>query len=371
MSEQQHVRADGTVTFLPHRLNRHPVVVRGLTADELWICCGLSGAAGLLIGAPLSWVFRTIAIAPTFVVLGVALGVFIGGGILRRLKRGRPDTWLYRQLQWRIATRHPLMAGWVGGRNGPQGLISRSGFWSTRRSVARGGGAMSRFRNEITHLQAHIKTLRLGAGALVIVALVMGGGWWSAPRDLTIHVPPDLRSGSTRKWWEVPPESVYAFTFYVFQTLNRWPTNGEEDYARNLHTLSPYLTPSCQAFLRADYDYRRSTGELRQRVRGIYEIPGRGYGDNPTARVRTVSERDWVVTLDITADEYYGAEQVKRALVRYPVKVTRVDVDPARNPFGLALDCYDGAPQRISAPEPIRPTPGGLSPQAPQGGNTP
>ncbi|OTH40642.1 integrating conjugative element protein, partial [Pseudomonas aeruginosa] len=125
------------------------------------------------------------------------------------------------------------------------------------------------------------------------------------------------------------------------------------------------------AFLRADYDYRRSTGELRQRVRGIYEIPGRGYGDDPTARVRTVSDRDWVVTLDITADEYYGAEQVKRALVRYPIKVTRVDVDPARNPFGLALDCYDGAPQRISAPEPTRPAPSGLSPQAPQGGNTP
>ena len=230
---------------------------------------------------------------------------------------------------------------------------------------------MSRFKNEIAHLQAHIKTLRLGAGALVIVALVMGGGWWSAPRDLTIHVPPDLRSGSTRKWWEVPPESVYAFTFYVFQTLNRWPTNGEEDYSRNLHTLSPYLTPSCQAFLRADYDYRRSTGELRQRVRGIYEIPGRGYGDDPTARVRVVSDRDWVVTLDITADEYYGAEQVKRALVRYPVKVTKVDIDPARNPFGLALDCYAGTPQRISTPEPTRPASGGLSPQAPQGGTTP
>src|SRR3546814_4412332 len=115
MSEQQHVRADGTVTFLPHRLNRHPVVVRGLTADELWIFCGLSGAAGLLVGEPLSWVFRTIAIAPTFVVLGVALGVFIGGGILRRLTRGRPGTWLYRQLQWSIATRHTLTAGWVGG----------------------------------------------------------------------------------------------------------------------------------------------------------------------------------------------------------------------------------------------------------------
>lgn len=29
---------------------------------------------------------------------------------------------------------------------------------------------MSRFKNEIAHLQAHIKTLRLGAGALVIVS---------------------------------------------------------------------------------------------------------------------------------------------------------------------------------------------------------
>lgn len=52
MSEHQHIRADGTVTFLPHRLNRHTVVVRGLTADELWIFHGLSSGAGLLVGAP-------------------------------------------------------------------------------------------------------------------------------------------------------------------------------------------------------------------------------------------------------------------------------------------------------------------------------
>lgn len=222
---------------------------------------------------------------------------------------------------------------------------------------------MSRFKNEVLRLDAHIKTLRLGASVLVVLALVMGVGWWNAPRDLTIHVPPDLRSGSTRKWWEVPPESVYAFTFYVFQQLNRWPTNGEEDYARNLHALSPYFTPACRAFLQADYDYRRNTGELRQRVRGIYEIPGRGYGDNPSARVRIVSERDWVVTLDLSADEYHGAERVKRALVRYPIKVVSVDVDPAHNPFGLALDCYEGAPQRIAIPAPETPAHSGLGQQ--------
>ncbi len=192
----------------------------------------------------------------------------------------------------------------------------------------------------------------MSACALTILALVFAVGWWSAPRDLTIHVPPDLRSGSVRKWWDIPPESVYAFTFYVFQQLNRWPQDGEADYPRNLRALSAYLTPACRTFLETDFAYRRDAGELRGRVRGIYEIPGRGYADDPTLRVKTLSNRDWLVTLDLTADEYYGAEQVKRALVRYPIKVVGVDIDPKTNPFGLALDCYSGPPQRITLPPP-------------------
>lgn len=209
---------------------------------------------------------------------------------------------------------------------------------------------MSRFKNEVLHLQSHVKSLRLGTVGLLIMAMGLGAGWWSAPRDLTIHVPPDLRSGSTRKWWEVPPESVYAFTFYIFQQLNRWPSDGEVDYSRNLQTLSAYLTPECRAFLTEDYDQRRRSGELRKRTRGIYEIPGRGYADDPTTRVKAISHSDWLVTLDINADEYHGAEQIKRALVRYPIKVARLDIDPELNPFGLVLDCYDGTPQRISMP---------------------
>ena len=209
---------------------------------------------------------------------------------------------------------------------------------------------MSRFKNEVLHLQSHVRTLRFGVAGIFIVALGLGAGWWSAPKDLTIHVPPDLRSGSTRKWWEVPPESVYAFTFYIFQQLNRWPTDGEEDYSRNLQSLSAYLTPECRTFFQHDYDSRRRSGELRKRTRGVYEIPGRGYGDDPANRVRVISDQDWLVTLDLNADEYYGAEHIKRALVRYPIKVVRLDIDPELNPFGLVLDCYDGAPQRIVMP---------------------
>ena len=80
---------------------------------------------------------------------------------------------------------------------------------------------MSRFRNKVDAQQAHILSLRL---AVAILALLCSGfwyGWQTAPSELTIHVPPDLRSGSTRKWWDVPPENIYAFALYIFGQLNR------------------------------------------------------------------------------------------------------------------------------------------------------
>lgn len=120
---------EGLVTFLPHRLNRQPVVVRGLTADELWICAGLSAMTGFVAGVPLAWLTHSIAMVPTVIVIGIGIGVFAGGGFLRRQKRGRPDTWLYRQLQWRLALRYPALAAHFGGRQ----LITRSGWWATRR----------------------------------------------------------------------------------------------------------------------------------------------------------------------------------------------------------------------------------------------
>jgi integrating conjugative element protein (TIGR03746 family) len=210
---------------------------------------------------------------------------------------------------------------------------------------------MSRFWKLADAQRAHILSLRIGVVVIGVICLGVGYGWWSAPRDLNIHIPPDLRSGSTRKWWDTPPESVYSFGFYIFQQFNRWPTNGEADYERNLFQLASYLTPSCKAYLQNDFELRRNSGELRKRVRGVYEIPGRGYGDDPTLHVKQLSINDWTVNLDITADEYLGGERVKRALARYPLHIVRNDVDVEKNPFGMAWDCYSGTPQRIDVTE--------------------
>ncbi|EDS87259.1 TIGR03750 family conjugal transfer protein [Burkholderia pseudomallei] len=123
---------DGTVAFLPHRLNRQPVIVRGLTADELWITVGLSALAGIVLGVPLAWLTRSIAMAPTTIMASIAAGIFAGGTLLRRQKRGRPDTWLYRQWQWWLHVHAPFVSRWIGAR----ALIVRSGAWTVGRTTS-------------------------------------------------------------------------------------------------------------------------------------------------------------------------------------------------------------------------------------------
>ncbi len=205
---------------------------------------------------------------------------------------------------------------------------------------------MSRFRHAVKDRDQHILTLRIACGVLVFFLIITCAGWMLAPNKLTVHNPPDLRTGSTRPWWEVPASSVYSFAFYIFQQLNAWPKNGEVDYPAKIHALSAYLTPGCQDYLNAEARKRSNAGELTDRVRVVYEIPGRGY---QSKSVSVISRDSWVVRLDLVADEYFHAEPVKRALVRYPLKVVRWEGDAERNPFGLALDCYDGVPQRLEA----------------------
>ena len=130
MADSNDAHRDATLRFLPTRLNRQPVIVRGLTANELWITVGVSGGCGLGLGIGLAVMFGSIPIAPATVVATVAIGIFLGGGALRRYKRGRPDTWLYRQIEWSLCRSLPP----IRGRLGFQPLIVRSGYWTTRRT---------------------------------------------------------------------------------------------------------------------------------------------------------------------------------------------------------------------------------------------
>jgi len=203
---------------------------------------------------------------------------------------------------------------------------------------------MSRIRKIVDDQSAHIGTLRALLGALVGLNLILAYGWYSAPQDLVVHVPPDLRSGSTRKVSEVPPQSVYAFAFYLFQQLNRWTVNGEADYWNRIHNFSAYLTPEFAESLRADFATKQAHRELQNRQRAMHEVPGRVYSPS---RVKIESTDSWVVYLDLQVIETYRGETVKNTAVRYPLRVVRYDVDPEQNPFGLALAGFESPPERL------------------------
>ena len=208
---------------------------------------------------------------------------------------------------------------------------------------------MRRYRYEIDNVRAHLRSLWTIIGVQLVVILALWFGWSQSPRHLTVHVPPDLRSGATQTIDEVPPANVYAFAFYIFQQLNHWSEDGAQDYGKAIFRISPYVTPRYRADLIADMELKGKQGELAYRVRGVQEVPGHGYEER---RVDVLAAGVWVVWLDIDLFESVKGMTVKKTTIRYPLRVVRLSVNPEANPWGLALDGFAATgPRRLNEAE--------------------
>lgn len=125
MSDAPATLPDGTLTFVPERLNRDPAVLRGLTNDEMWVALVIGAELGVILGAPLAVATASIATLPSCMFICMALVLLGGGKLMRRAKRARPETWLYRRLQWHLAVHLGV---------GSHELILHSGPWTVRRT---------------------------------------------------------------------------------------------------------------------------------------------------------------------------------------------------------------------------------------------
>lgn len=208
---------------------------------------------------------------------------------------------------------------------------------------------MRRYRHAIDNVRSHLRSLWAVIGIQVVVIAALWFGWARAPATLTVHIPPDLRSGAVLAVDEVPAANVYAFAFYIFQQLNRWPEDGASDYGRAIFRVAPYLTPRYRADLLAELEQKGRQGELAYRVRGVQEIPGHGYEER---RVDCLDAQTWVVWLDLDILESVKGMTIKRTAIRYPLRVVRYAVDLDANPWGLALDGFaDEGPRRLTPAE--------------------
>ena len=174
-------------------------------------------------------------------------------------------------------------------------------------------------------------------GIEAFLILVLAIGLVRVPSDLTIHIPPDLKSGAKVQPNDPSPANVYAFAVYIFQQLYRWPTDGATDFSHAIYALSSYLTPFYRELLISELESKAKRGELAGRERGMQELPGQGFSEE---RVNILKDGVWVVVVDMALSETVKGMAVKRKTIRYPLRVVRYDVDRESNPWGLALDGF-------------------------------
>lgn len=121
------------IAFIPKRLNEPPVVFRGMTGREVVLMAAIGFATGLPVGIVIAWLLGVVAMVPTVAFATAGGAIWFGGTIMRRLRRGRSTTWLYRNLHWRLAS-----AGFPIGEGAA--LITNSTVYRIRRDTPLKGG---------------------------------------------------------------------------------------------------------------------------------------------------------------------------------------------------------------------------------------
>jgi len=195
----------------------------------------------------------------------------------------------------------------------------------------------SKLASERDALHLHIQFLYFAIFVSLSLAAAMWYGWYSAPNNLRISIPPDLRKGAVVRPGEFSSLTVEAFAASIFRELHRWEVDGESDYGKKILENQAYLTPRYRNWLIEDMNQRDKDGELKQRVRWTLEVDGSAY--NPE-NVVAYDDGSWLVNLRLQIFEEVGGIKAKDIKVLYPLRIVKMNVSPAKNHWGLALDGY-------------------------------
>lgn len=202
-----------------------------------------------------------------------------------------------------------------------------------------------RYSNQLKNVGYVNVALILFCIALLALCFSLSRSIDIAGKEQLIRLEPDLRAGTVRNAWEVPPAFVYSFALTIVQKVNNWQENGSTDYSQNIMKLQNYITPSCRGFLMDDFADKKSSGQLQNRKRIMMEMSGVGF--NEINHTKITSRGRWDVNLSLNVREFIGDRLVKNKDVFWPVKVVEFNIDPELNTQGLALDCFSDQPKLL------------------------
>lgn len=176
-----------------------------------------------------------------------------------------------------------------------------------------------------------------------VISLAFFIGWITSPSRLTVYIPPEIQNGATIKAGAIPPSLIYSFAYEIWQELNYWPDESGDDYQNNISAYWAYLTPQFKTILLEDHADLKTSGQV-QRVRYLQGLSGAAF---ESVNVKKLGNDTWEVDLKMRLTEYKNAQAVKDVEILYPLKVTRVNVSPANNPYGLAISGFVSEPKRL------------------------
>lgn len=128
------------------------------------------------------------------------------------------------------------------------------------------------------------------------------------------------------------------------QEINYWPEAGDVDYQKNIRHYWSYLTPSFKTELLNESEELKASGQI-QRIRYLQGLSGAAFD---SVNVKKISSDTWEVDLKMRLTEYKNSQSVKDVEIIYPLKVTRINVSPRNNPYGLAIAGFVSEPKRLN-----------------------
>ena len=190
------------------------------------------------------------------------------------------------------------------------------------------------------------QVIRILRAVILLLVLLNGGlfvGWQTAPQRMRVFLPPQLGQGVWTKPNAIPRTTVYAFAYEIFTAITTWGAGKQQDYHSHLRAYRHYLSPTFLHTLQADYQQRAARGAL-ERERLVTGISGMGYSAD---KVVPLGNGLWHVTLRLHIVETLAGGVVKDVIIHYPLTVAKVNAAVTVNPWGLVLQGFYQAPQRI------------------------
>ncbi len=214
---------------------------------------------------------------------------------------------------------------------------------------------MSTFKHALGNAKLTILTLYVSLIISMGLNFYLGYCLYSVPFTQSLYIPPVIPiSGMTLKTGVTEDSEVYAFTYYVWQSLQTWPVDGVKDYKDNIDKFSPYLTPEFKNVLEEQGKELYDQGFLYGHQQATFGANGSLY----TAEdVKSLGHGTWLVHLDMRtinrvvppndSSAFEGSHVSRDAETSFVFKVVQTDYAPDKNPWHLAIAGFAVEPKVI------------------------